>query len=272
MSQRSSPGSGQRPASKAGAAGKGGGRSARSGRSNAVQVKPPPPATSRGRATRQRLKQALAELLRTHTFHEIRLEDITGQAGVRVSLFYHYFQSKIDITQEVLSDMLDAFRAEVTERPRDANPGTDPMAAIHYANQRMVALYSANPGAMRCLLAVDEAVAPFAAMWRELTLGWNQRIAARIRRYFPDAFGTDDEYLSLAYALAGTADSFLFEYFVLNNPVLRRAHPAEEDVAAFLTTLWYRALYLANPPDQILGRQAGFRTMGLAHLAPPKAP
>ncbi len=266
MSQRSSRGPAKRAsASKPGTAGKEAARRpARSERSNAVRVKPPPPATSRGRATRQRLKQALAELLRTRTFHELRLEDITGHAGVRVSLFYHYFQSKLDITQEVLSDMLDAFREEVAARPRDANP----MAAIHYANQRMVALYSANPGAMRCLLEVTDAVAPFAPMWRELTLEWNRRIAASIRRHFPDAFATEEEYLSLAYALAGTADSFLFEYFVLENPSIRRAHPDEEDVARFLSTLWYRALYLANPPDDFLGRLAGFKTIG---LEPPAA-
>lgn len=228
-------------------------------RSNAVRVKPPPPTTRRGRATRQRLKDALTKLLQEHAFHEIRLEDITREAGVRVSLFYHYFPSKTDITQEVLSDLLDAFRDEVAERPRNDGP----LAAIHYANQRMVALYSANPGAMRCLLEVDQAKAPFAPMWRELTLGWNKRIAASIRRQAPDAFHTDGEYLALAYALAGTADSFLFEYFVQKNQALQETLPDEEDVAVFLTTLWYRSLHLANPPDDFLGSLAGFRKIGL---------
>ncbi len=232
---------------------------ARTRRSNAVQVKPPPPITKRGQATRKRLKDALAKLLQTHTFHEIRLEDITHEAGVRVSLFYHYFQSKIDITHEVLSDLLDAFREEVAGRPK----GDSPVAAIHYANQRMVALYGTNPGAMRCLLEVDEAIAPFAPMWRNLTLNWNQRIAANIRRQLPDAFESDAEYLSLAYALAGTADSFLYEYFVQRNPALHQAHPTEESVASFLTTLWYRALYLVNPPDQFLGQLAGFKSAGM---------
>ncbi|HXS04279.1 MAG TPA: TetR/AcrR family transcriptional regulator [Rhodanobacter sp.] len=243
----------KRPGSKAGKVGP-----TRTRRSNAVQVKPPPPTTRRGQATRQRLKDALAKLLQTCTYHEIRLEDITREAGVRVSLFYHYFQSKVDVTHEVLSDLLDTFRGDVAGRPKNDGP----LAAIHYANQRMVALYGENSGAMRCLLEVDEAIAPFAPMWQELTLGWNQRIAANIRRQFPKAFRTEAEYLSLAYALAGTADSFLFEYFVQKNPVLHKAHSTEEDVARFLTTLWYRALYLTNPPDDFLERLAGFRVIG----------
>lgn len=239
-------------------------RSGRRKRSNAVKTTPPHPITRRGRATRQRLKDALGKLLQTNTFHEIRLEDITREAGVRVSLFYHYFRSKTDITYEVLADLLAAFREDVAGRPKNDGP----LAAIHYANQRMVALCAASPGAMRCLLEVDQAVAPFASMWRELTLDWNRRIAANIRRQVPKAFKTDAEYLSLAYALAGTADSYLFEYFVQKNPILHEAHPTQEEVARFLTILWYRALYLANPPDDFLGSLAGFKALGLRGAAP----
>src|SRR3546814_3373041 len=77
----------------------GNGPSNRSGvprRSNAVLEKPAQPATKRGRATRQRLKDALSRQLQDHPFHQIRLEDIAREAGVRVSLFYHYVSSKID--------------------------------------------------------------------------------------------------------------------------------------------------------------------------------
>src|SRR3546814_438976 len=104
-------------------------------------------------------------------------------------------------------------------------------------------------------------------MWRDLTKSWNQRIAANIQRQFPEAFRTEAEYMSLAYALAGTADSFLVEYFVQKNPLLHEAHPAGEDVARFLTTLWYRAIYLANPPDDFLQGNAGFKRLGVAPTA-----
>src|SRR3546814_12104938 len=74
---------------------------------------------------------------------------------------------------------------------------------------------------------------------------------------------SDLDYLSLAYALAGTVDNFLIEYFVYRNPVLRQALRAEEDIARFLSTLWYRALYLDNPPDAFLGPLAGFKQVRL---------
>jgi AcrR family transcriptional regulator len=214
-------------------------------RLNAVRTKPAAPKTKRGRETRERLKTALIELLQERAYQEIRLEDITDRAGSRVSLFYHYFQSKADIAQEVLTDMLEAFKLEVGRRQKDA----DPLATIHYANQRTVALYANNPGAMRCLVDSKDDSAPFAQTWRSITLDWNRRIAASIARQFPGALPRNDAYLALAFALSGMVDDFLFEYFVNEQAALRQAYPTHDAVAAFLTTLWCRALYLRNPGD-----------------------
>lgn len=219
----------------------------RTRRSNAVLVKPPPPNTSRGRATRERLMASVAELLRQRTYYDIRIEDITSRAGVRAGLFYHYFQSKVDITHEVLQDMLSGYQRKVVSRKSGA---WSPLEAIHYANQLMVALYSANPGAMRCLVEVREEGTPFAEMWRRLTLDWNRRIASSIARQFPGTQGGEAGFLALAYSLSGAVDSFLFEYFVQKTPELRSTYPTDEAVAGFLTTLWYRAVYLENPPTE----------------------
>ena len=227
-------------------------------RSNAVKRKPPPPTTPRGRATRDRIKAALTSLLQQRAFHEIRLEDIADLAAVRVSLIYHYFQSKEDITSEVLADLLNAFTADISVRSKDLSP----LEAIHIANEQMIDLYAKNPGAMRCLVETQQDIASFSKMWRTLTLGWNRRIAGSIARQFPDAFASEAEFLALAYALAGTVDNYLYEYFVLGNEALRLAHPSQEALARFLTTIWHRALYLTNPPTAFLGSAKGFEKVG----------
>lgn len=218
-------------------------------RSNAVQSKPAPPITKRGKTTRKRLKQALNDLLQEYSFHNIRLEDITTRAGVGVSVFYHYFQSKIDITNELLSELLETYRKDVSTHAK-----MSPLESIHYANQRMAALYSANPGAMRCLLEVHDSAAPFSSIWRKVTQEWNERIANNMQRQFPNAFVNRQGYVAMAYALAGTVDSLLYEYYVLKNPDLRAAHLEDEDLARFLTTLWHRTLYLKNPPIEFMDK------------------
>jgi AcrR family transcriptional regulator len=218
-------------------------------RSNAVQSKPPPPITKKGQATRERLKQALNDLLQDTAFKDIRIEDIAARAGGRGSLFYHYFQSKIDITNELLSELLDTYLKDVSIYSRSS-----PLESIHFANQRMAELYVANPGAMRCLLDVHDEDAPFALIWRKRTREWNERIAQSIQHQFPQAFANLRDYLAIAYALAGAADNLLYEYYVLKNPDLHAAHPEDEDVAKFLTTLWHRTLYLKNPPMDFMGK------------------
>jgi AcrR family transcriptional regulator len=227
-------------------------------RSNAVLLKPQAPTTNRGRATRERLKTALSALLQRSSFHEIRLEDIAKEAGVRASLIYHYFRSSTDIMHEVLSDMLDSFRNDISAHPRET-----PLEAIRYANRRMIALYVSNPGAMRCMLEARGDLAPLLQMWRDLTLVWNRRIARSIARQFPKAFSSNAQYLSLAYALAGMVDNFLYEYYVLANPALIEAHPSEEDVAEFLAAMWHRALYLQNPSTESLKSNRRLQHLGL---------
>ena len=213
-------------------------------RSNAVLVKPPQPTTKRGQDTRERLKLSLNILLQTRSYHEIGIRDITKKADLPIGVFYRYFQGKADITQEVLEEILSKFVSKVVGRSK----GGKEITAIHYANQCMVALYSENPGAMRCLVEVRERGTPFENMWRRLTLDWNLRIAASIKNQFPGSDEDGATYVALAYGLAGTVDNFLFEYYVQKNSTLRVAYPYDEAVAGFLTTLWYRTLYLKNPP------------------------
>jgi hypothetical protein len=99
-------------------------------------------------------------------------------------------------------------------------------------------------------MEVHEQGTPFENMWRRLTLDWNRRIAASIAHQFPGGDEDGAIYVALAYALAGTVDNFLFEYYVQKNETLRVAYPNDEAVAGFLTTLWYRTLYLKNPPAE----------------------
>ena len=62
----------------------------------------------------------------------------------------------------------------------------------------------------------------------------------------------------VAYALGGMLDSFLFEMYVDGNPLLQQAFRGTHEVALFLAILWYRQIYLRNPPTERLGEFQGF--------------
>jgi hypothetical protein len=114
------------------------------------------------------------------------------------------------------------------------------------------------------MLEAHEDLVSLSQMWRDLTLSWNRRVARSIARQFPKAFTSKADYLSLAYALGGMVDNFLYEYYVLGNPALREAHPTEESVTEFLTVMWHRALYLQNPKADLGKFSRGLRRVGPA--------
>jgi TetR/AcrR family transcriptional regulator, ethionamide resistance regulator len=222
----------------------------RSERRNAVSRKPSSPSTQRGAKTRDRLKEAAARVLERIGYRAMRLTDIAAEAEVNVSLFYHYFNSKADITCEILAELVAPLTSAEAEAPK---PPKDPFDTLVDANLAVTRYYASRPGLMRCLVHLDEEEPKFSAMYRRINASWNQRVARDIAKRCPDAGVSERECLLIAYALGGMVDNFLFETYVDRNPLLLEALPLPEDSAVFLAILWYRALYLRNPPAEKMG-------------------
>jgi len=233
----------------------------RAGRRNAVDEKPAPPITVRGNRTRDRLKDAAARVLERVGYRAMRLADIAEEADVNVSLFYHYFSGKADITSEILTELLDSRLTtgeEAGERTRDA------FDTIVEANLITVETYAHTPGLMRCLLHFDEEEAEFSRLYRKVSLDWNRRVARAIAKRCPDAPLSESQRLMIAYALGGMVDNFLFEMYVDRNQLLVDAFKTTRDVAVFLAILWFRALYCTDPPAEKLGAFRGISELRLA--------
>ena len=227
-------------------------------RRNAVSKKPAAPQTQRGNQTREKLKEATVRVLERIGYRAMRLSDIASEAGVNVSLLYHYFSGKADLTHEILVELLDRQRFEDLS---GMAPTSDPFDSIVRANKVMVSTYSRTPGLMRCLLHFDEEEVEFSELYRKVSVDWSLKIAKDIARRCPDVALGDEQRLMIAYALGGMVDNFLFELYVDRNPTLVKAFSAPEDVAHFLAILWYRAIYLANPPAEQLKGYEGFTSL-----------
>jgi AcrR family transcriptional regulator len=223
-----------------------------------VEQKPASPPTERGSKMRDKLKQAAAAVLERVGYRAMRLQDIAKEADVNVSLFYHYFSSKAEITHEVLTELLN----QLVERQAQIRPTThDPFDTLVNANLVTVTAYASTPGLFRCLLHFDEQEAAFSKLYRRVSLDWNRRIAKDIGRRCPGVPLSEAQRLMIAYALGGMVDNFLFEMYVDRNPLLLEEFPNHQDVAVFLAALWYRALYATTPPANKLGPLKGIRQL-----------
>ncbi|MET9914062.1 TetR family transcriptional regulator [Streptomyces sp. NPDC006476] len=75
--------------------------------------------------TEERLRKAALELFTEHGYDHVTVTDIAERAGITRRTYFRYFPDK----REVLFAHSDELAAAVAEAVRDAEPGTDDMAA-----------------------------------------------------------------------------------------------------------------------------------------------
>lgn len=69
------------------------------------------PATARGRATRERILAAAADLIQQRGVAAVKLDDVERAAGVGRSQLYHYFDDRDDLIRSVIHSTVDTVLA-----------------------------------------------------------------------------------------------------------------------------------------------------------------
>ncbi len=202
----------------------------------------------RAQKRREHLKVAISNVLERTGYRAMKVTDVTTQANVAVGLFYRYFPDLRAATCEVLTDFLDSIKAAVEALP----VAQDRFHAVYGPTLLWAQAFERNPGLMRCLVQVADEVPEFEALWLSANDGWTRRIAKSIVRQFPDAGLSESFSLTIAYALGSMIDGLLNELYVHRNSELQMLLITPEHVAELLSAIWYRALYMENPPTGAL--------------------
>jgi TetR/AcrR family transcriptional regulator, ethionamide resistance regulator len=221
------------------------------------------PASARAQKRRVLLKAAVSAVLERVGYRAMKVTDVAAEAGIAVGLVYHYFPDLRSATCEVLADFVDSLAQQMDALPRTE----DRFQAVYRPTLIWAKAYEEHPGLMRCLVQVADEVPEFEALWVQTNDAWTRRIARSIARQFPDAGLSERFSLSIAYALGSMIDGLLNEIYVHRNSELRKLLKTPEHAAELLAAVWYRALYMQNPPSGAL-----VITSGLEHLIPPAVP
>lgn len=235
-------------------------RPARARKTDASSIKPVEPVaepmSARGQKRRELIKAAARVVLEKVGYHAMKVTDVATEAGVAVGLFYHYFADLKTVTLEVLHDFLD----ELAETPHDEP--ADRFDMIFIPTLVWANAYEEHPGLMRCLVQVADEVPEFMDLWNKLNATWSRRVAKNIVRRFPEGQLGENFSLSIAYALGSMVDGLINEVYVNRNDDLRKLLRSPREVAELLSALWYRALYMENPPAGKLTFTAPLHAMG----------
>ncbi len=206
---------------------------------------------TKGERTRDRIFLATIDLLNEVGYREMKVSDVCARAEVTPPVLYLYFENKLALTTAVLRAFLDDFLAgpASTERPT----GRSAYAAIHAANRDWIADASRNAGLVRCLLQLADDEPTFARLFADANDQWYRRISAAVLHRFPAARVRETDVRLVAYALGGMMDELVRKLFTTRDPhlvsLVAEVAPTDEAFAEFVSLLWYRALYAADPLD-----------------------
>ena len=202
--------------------------------------------SARGTKARGKLKIAAMKALEKVGYNQLRVIDVTEEAGVAAGLFYHYFDDLKTLTLEVLTDFL----ARFTEIETGKNvQNKDDLFALYLEHFELaVKNYSRHPGLMRCLLQFSDQVPEFHELRRESTQRQMNWLAKALPKMFPESGLAEEEAMLMVGALAGMSEILLRNYYITKDPALRACKLTNSEMAEFLTVMFYRGLMLESPP------------------------
>jgi len=204
--------------------------------------------SARGQRSRDRLKQAAVACINRNGFRALRVQDITGEAGVANGLFYRYFEDLNEIAVEIASDLF----ARLIEGIDGVDTALDPFAWILRIHEVTAGGFAENPGILGCLFGKSDDENRFSQVWNANAHAWNLRVADRLVAWRVAAPGEAE---SLCFTLGAVTEGLLYQALVRRtDDLVRITGGTIEGLARLIATMWYRIIFLAAPagsPDWI---------------------
>lgn len=223
----------------------------RTERRTSVQL--PAALNPRGLRSRERLKRAALEVLNERGFRLLRVQDVTERAGVATGLFYRYFHDLRDVAAELAQDFFEELIAQ-------ADPGSEhehPYDWIYASLSGAVIRFAANPGILACMFGLAGDYEEFDQIWKDNAHRWNLRVAQFLRR----EAGLDGTHARrMGFVLGAMTEGVIHQALIRRTADLLEFGRKPEDVADVLAVMWYRAIFLEDPPRDRL-RASGRRLL-----------
>jgi len=213
----------------------------------------------KGKKARAKLMAAALEVMERVGYHRMRITDVTTEAGVASGLFYHYFKDLKSLTLEVLKDFIShSLHLDDIEKGVPRGDWYERMLAH---NRLVVVAFAERPGIMRCLLQLADEDEAFSQLLRNNFVQQLSWLTRQMPKLFPDTGMSEHQALMVVYALAGTGETILRDYYINREPVLVEQELTIDEMAELISVIFYRGLFLENPPVEKLGYTANLKNM-----------
>lgn len=204
--------------------------------------------SARGQRSREKLKQAAVTCINRSGYRALRVQDITGEAGVANGLFYRYFENLNEIAVEIASDLFARLIALVD----DVDPTLEPFAWIEQIHLVTVGTFGDNPGILACLFGKSDDENSFSQVWDANAHEWNLRVADRLVAW---RVAKPEAARSLCFTLGAVTEGLLYQALVRRmSDLIGVSGGTTAGLARLIATVWHRMIFLTSPagaPDWI---------------------
>lgn len=200
-----------------------------------------------GKKSRLRLFAALARLLEKAEFADIKVIDITREAGLAKGTFFIYFKTKEQIVDELMQLYMDFERATLPEVDFDQDVFLGVRSIVEWYEKT----FAVNHGVLSCLIRLSNSDPRFRHMWQK-------RNATLLDEWVINAIETlqlEASHESLLYnvmhAVGAIMDQSMFERYGISAGEATKDLD-EDSLIEMHAVLIYRATYGAEPPAEHL--------------------
>jgi AcrR family transcriptional regulator len=196
---------------------------------------------AKGLRTRAAIKEAARDVLNEKGFRQIRLQDVAERAGVSPSVLYRYFRDLRSVVAELAEDLFEDLREAGKAQPATEDPYEWILFTLNDAVQHL----GKNPGILGCLFGLAGDYQEFDDIWKKNAHTWNLRVAGFLTE---QAGFARIPATNMAYALGAVTEGIIYQTYIRHTEDLAAFSGSAQDTAELIATIWYRTIFLENPP------------------------
>jgi AcrR family transcriptional regulator len=200
--------------------------------------------SARAQRSRNKLKEAAVTCINRMGFRELRVQDITTEAGVASGLFYRYFQDLnaivIEITSDLFGQLVSSFDGVSAKEDR-----FDWMVQVH---EIALGTFGENPGILACLFGKSDDENSFSQIWNTNANAWNLKVSDQLVSWGIRPRARAE---SLSFVLGAVTEGLIYQGLVRRtNDLLEVSGGTVTGLAELIATVWYRTIFLSDPPAE----------------------
>lgn len=202
------------------------------------------------------LKSTALRLLNLLSYDELRIRDIEEEGAVTRGGIYHYFGEKRELVATLLREQLETMHARLMES--SARPAASRFEDLRTAIAAFLEEYRANPGVLRALYRLEQDDIEITDMFGAFRRVWARALADLVGFHLGAQPSARAALILIGYAMLAMIERFSYDLGAL--PSGASPAPGHEQ-AELLAAIWLRALFLEQPPAEILDRHSFLRDM-----------